>query len=558
MRETKYQLWLQYLRYFWPYRALLCGITAAGFAQSFAYIPLAALLRRTFDVVLPARDTSGLLLAIGGLLGIQVGTLLLAWWTRMAALRASQEVVSRLRQESIQRLYELPRGFHTSVDAERLHVTLVYETNWIESMNNALAANLLPAALSAMVLFLLLFWTEPRYALIIGVSAPALFTLNRMMTRKAWFRQERLRQAFEEFARGVRFAIGAMDLTKSQAAERIEMKRQGNNVENLRQVSLDLSRFDSGQQLFQSALLLASTLAVLLAGGWAIAQGRATSGQIMAFYVFAALFASQARTIVEAVPAIRMGLRAFARVAGVLRVPEREPYQGAVPVGAIHQLCAKNLSFAYGDKAIFEDASIDIQRGERISLIGANGSGKSTLLFLILGFYRPRCGALFVNGRPYDEIDIHALRSRMAIVPQIPFLFAANVRDNVSYGAGAVSDEAIWEALSWAGARPFVSELPQGLDSEIGEQGVRLSGGQRQRLVIARALLRRPDLLILDEPTNHLDENGIAGLMHTLERLPFRPAVIIISHEARVLRHTDRAWRLVAGRLEEAFLEQRL
>jgi len=556
---SKYQLWLQYARYFRPHRTLLCGITAAGVAQSFAYIPLAALLRHTFDVVLPTHDLSGLWITVGGLLALQVGTLMLAWWTRLAALRASQEVVSRLRQQSIRRLYELPREFHTGVDAERLHVTLVYETNWIEAMNISLTANLLPAALSALVLFALLFWTEPRYAVIIGVSAPALFVANRMMARRAWFRQERLRQAFEEFSRGVRFAIGAMDLTKSQAAEPVELKRQGGNVETLRRVSLDLTRFDSVQQLFQNTLLLASTLAVLLAGGWAMAQGRASSGQIMAFYVVAALFATQARTIVEAVPAIRMGMRAFARVADVLQVPEREPYQGTVQVQAIHQLHLENLSFSYaGGRAVFEDASLDIRRGERVALIGTNGSGKSTLLFLILGFYRPHRGGLCVNGTPYERIDIRALRSRMATVPQNPFLFAESVRANVAYGTEAVSEEAIWEALDWAGAAHFVSELPQGLDTQIGEQGVRLSGGQRQRLVIARALLRRPDLLILDEPTNHLDEDGIAGLMDSLERLPFQPAVIIISHEARVLRHTGRAWRLIEGRLAEAFLEQRL
>jgi ABC-type bacteriocin/lantibiotic exporter with double-glycine peptidase domain len=556
---SKYQLWSQYARYFRPHRALLCGITAAGVAQSFAYIPLAALLRHTFDVVLPTHDLSGLWITVGGLLALQIGTLMLAWWTRLAALRASQEVVSRLRQQSIRRLYELPREFHTGVDAERLHVTLVYETNWIEAMNIALTANLLPAALSALVLFALLFWTEPRYAVIIGVSAPALFAANRMMARRAWFRQERLRQAFEEFSRGVRFAIGAMDLTKSQAAEPIELRRQGSNVETLRQVSLDLTRFDSVQQLFQNTLLLASTLAVLLAGGWAMAQGRASSGQIMAFYVVAALFATQSRTIVETVPAIRMGMRAFARVADVLQVPEREPYQGAVEVQAIHQLHLENLSFAYAaGRAVFEDASLDIRRGERVALIGTNGSGKSTLLFLILGFYRPHRGGLSVNGTPYERIDIRALRSRMATVPQNPFLFAESIRANVAYGTETVSEEAIWEALDWAGATHFVSELPQGLDTQIGEQGVRLSGGQRQRLVIARALLRRPDLLILDEPTNHLDEDGIAGLMDSLERLPFQPAVIIISHEARVLHHTGRAWRLIEGRLAEAFLEQRL
>jgi ABC-type bacteriocin/lantibiotic exporter with double-glycine peptidase domain len=176
----------------------------------------------------------------------------------------------------------------------------------------------------------------------------------------------------------------------------------------------------------------------------------------------------------------------------------------------------------------------------------------------MLGFYRPDRGSLAANGVPYDRLDIHALRSRTALVPQNPFLFAETIRANVAYGAAGVPDDAIWEALEWAGAAAFVSRMPQGLDQEIGEQGVRLSGGQRQRLVIARALLRRPDLLILDEPTNHLDEEGIAGLVERLDRLPFHPGVLLISHEAHVLRHASGAWRLAEGRLEPAALEYRL
>jgi ABC-type multidrug transport system fused ATPase/permease subunit len=535
---------------------LLAVVTAAGVAQSFAYLPLAAVLRRTFDVVLPARDRAGLWIAVGELLALQMFTLALGWGIRMTALRAGQAVVSQLRRECLQRLYELPREFHTAADAERLHVTLVYETNWIEGMSNALVVRILPATLCSVVLFALLFWTEPRYAVIIAVCAPGLFAANRLMARTAWLRQELLRRAFQEFSCGVRFAIAAMDLTKSQAAEAVELRRQGGNVEVLRSVSLDLFRFDSVQQLLQSALLLAGTVAVLLAGGWAVAGGRATGGQIMAFYVITALFAAQARTIVESVPAVRMGLRAFTQTAALLETPEREPYGGSETVESLDCLRLESVGFAYpGGRPILEDATLEILRGRRVALIGANGSGKSTLLFLILGLYRPSRGSLAINGRPYDRFDMRSLRSHVAVVPQTPFLFADTIRANVGYGAGELSSRAIRDALEWAGAAGFVDELPNGIDTQIGEQGGRLSGGQRQRLAIARALLRRPDLLILDEPTNHLDEDGVSGLMESLDGLPFRPAVIVVSHEWRVLRHTDEAWRLEDGRLHREAVE---
>ncbi len=551
-------MWREYAGYFGAHRALVAGITVAGVIQSFAYLPLAALLRRTFDEVLPARDLGGLWTVVGELLALQLLSLGLGWWIRTTGLRASQDMLVRLRSRCIRRLYELPRSFHTAADAERLHITMVHETNWIEGMNNSLTAQLLPAALSALVLFSILFWTQPAFALIIGVSAPAMFVANRLMVRRVWFQQERLRQAFEAFSRGVRFAISALELTRSHATEATELERQDRNVERLRRDSLDLTRFEAGLQLLQTALILAATLAVLLAGGWAATGGRITRGQIMAFYVVAALFAAQARAIVDSIPAVRMGMRAFRQVAELIAIPDREPYSGTEDVGSIENLRLENVAFSYpGSAPVIEEATFAIRRGDRIALIGANGSGKSTLLFLIAGFYRPQRGELFVNGTPYDRLRMRSLRCRMAIVPQTPFLFAGTIRDNVAYGQDQASTESVWDALVWAGASEFVRELPGAIETLIGEQGVRLSGGQRQRLVIARALLRRPELLILDEPTNHLDDDGIASLTANLGRLPFHPAVIIVSHEWRVLRHADRAWRLSEGRLVETALEGR-
>ena len=558
MHGKTYNLWRQYAGYFRGHRGLLAGVTAAGVAQSFAYLPLALILRHTFDVVLPARDAAGLWIAVAELAGIQLASLGLSWWTRVSALRVSQDALARMRRNAVRRFYELPRSFHTGMDVEHLHVTLVHETNFIESMTNALTTQMLPASFSALVLFALLFATEPRYAVIIGIAAPALFVVNRLMVRRAWFRQERLRRAFEQFSRAVRFAFSAVDLTKAHAAEEWELARQDGHIEDLRKISLELNRSDSVQQLLQMSLLLAATIGVLIAGGWAVAEGRGSRGQIMAFYVLAALFAAQSRMIVESVPLVRLGLRAFDELAAFLANPDREPYRGTKMVVAVSTVRLQNASFEYrAGHPVLQDVTFEIHRGERAALIGANGSGKSTLLFLLLGLYRPSRGTVSANGIPYDEYDIRSLRSRMAVVPQNPFLLADTVRANLVYGATGVTEEAIREALRWSGAAEFVSHLPHGLDQEIGEQGVRLSGGQRQRLIIARALLRRPDLLILDEPTNHLDEQGIADLMSNLARLPFRPAVILISHEWRVLRHVDRAWRLIEGRLEEGALESR-
>lgn len=557
--------WASYTACFRPHRISLLVLTLAGLLQSFSWIPTAAILRRVFDEVLPAnsaRPSPGTVgrfwLAVAELMALQVAGLLLAWWIRIRALRMSQEMLAELRTRAIEHFYRLPRVFHTQADMDRLHFTLVHDTAVIDSMNTAVATQMLPGACGTLVLFWILARIEPVYAVVLAVVAPAAFALNRFMERRAWFRQEQLRQSWQSFSRGVRFMIQALDLTRSHAAETFEIARQTANVRKVHDISLDQSRFDASQQVLQGFLLMSCTLGALLAVGWSAAAGHATRGQVMVFYVVAALFATQVKSIVESIPAARRGIRSFDELNTLLLTSEREPYRGALPVSAIETLSMRDASFAYRDDVpVLSGAAFEIRRGDQVALVGANGSGKSTIAYLIAGFYRPADGGLCVNGIPYEEIDIRSLRARMAILPQNPYLFPGTIRENLTYGSMAFTRRDIHEALEWSAAAAWVNELPDEMETAIGEQGVLLSGGQRQKLALARALLRKPDLLIFDEPTNHLDENSIAILLSNLARLPSRPAVLIISHDPVVIRHASRAWRLEDGCLREAALESR-
>ncbi len=553
MRRDPAFAWREYANYFRPHRATLLWVALAGVAQSFSYVPFAAILRHTFDVVLPARDAAGLWLAAAGLLALQLTALGLNYAMRMATLRVNETVLRNIRCKGVAHLYNLPRSFFTAADLDRLHVTLVHETIYLSSMNNAVLAGFFPATLGALVLFAIMLWTQPLYALIIGVAVPFLFVFDRLLERDLWLRSDILRAAFKHYSAGVRFVLASIDLTRSQTAEQFELGRQDANVQALERVSLELSRYDSIQQLAGTSLLLIVTIGVLVAGGYAVARGSVTRGEMMAFYVIAALFATQARAMVSAIPDIRLGARAYGELHELLTDPGREPYRGTHEIDRIDEIRLEQVAFEYvAGRPVLNDVTLAIRPGTRFALIGANGSGKSSMVHLISGHYRPRHGRVLANGRAYDELSMHSVRARIALVPQNPLLFAGSVLENVAYGRSEPErEENVRQALDWAGAAEFVEALPEGLNTAIGELGVRLSGGQRQRLVIARALLRRPDLLILDEPTNHLDEDAVEHLMDTLDVLPFRPAILVISHELRVLRHVDHSFKLENGRLTE-------
>jgi ABC-type multidrug transport system fused ATPase/permease subunit len=172
-------------------------------------------------------------------------------------------------------------------------------------------------------------------------------------------------------------------------------------------------------------------------------------------------------------------------------------------------------------------------------------------LHLLLGIYRPTAGELLAGGEPYASLDMALLRRKFGVVPQSPIFFHGTVRENLLYGSPEAPMETLNKALERAGAATFVQELPQGLETVIGDDGTRLSGGQRQRLALARALLREPQLLVLDEPTTHLDRAAVDTLVETLREAAPRPAVLIVSHDPALIDRcrVDDVFELHAGRL---------
>jgi ABC-type multidrug transport system fused ATPase/permease subunit len=195
------------------------------------------------------------------------------------------------------------------------------------------------------------------------------------------------------------------------------------------------------------------------------------------------------------------------------------------------------------------DIDLRIEPGERVAIVGPSGAGKSTVVSLIAGLYRPSEGHLEADGVPYDELDLDDLRHSIGIALQDPIVFSGTVLENIAYGRGATSERAALRAAR-AAAADFVESLPDGLHTEVGEEGVRLSGGQRQRLAIARALLHEPPFLVLDEPSTYLDRGTIEELMSNLASLPHDPAILVVTHDPEVAEAMDRIVQLRDGEMQ--------
>ncbi len=543
-------------------RVVMSVLLAAG--QALLVLPLAFLVRAAFDTLIPARDF-GLLLAAGG--GILIVSLLnnaVTLWTRHTTLDIVKRAIATLRMELLDQCYALSRHFHTHADRGRLQSLLMHDTERVDIMSNALVTAFLPGACTSLVLALVLMYLYPLLFVIIAAVMPLLIWTNKMSAVRTRVENAKFHNAFADFSRGIFFVLQAMDLTRIQTAEPFERERQHAATENLRVTSGRMVWLNTAHRALQNIISVFWAVIILIAGGWAVSQNWMTLGDLLAYYVAVSLLSASMISTLTAIPQIVEGNASLKLLHEFLQTRDPLPYHGAREILFQGNVRFDEVWFHYDDAEVLRGVNLELKRGVTTAILGSNGAGKSTLTFLLLGLYRPTRGALFAEGIVYDELAMPALRARIGAVLQDPLIFAGSVRENIAYGAVDATGAQIERASRLATAHDFITQLPHGYETQVGEEGKLLSGGQRQRLALARALLREPALLILDEPTNHLDAASIVEWMANLKTLAPRPAVLLISHDLSVAHQADQVFELRDGqvtqmlRIDAQALEQNL
>jgi len=299
-------------------------------------------------------------------------------------------------------------------------------------------------------------------------------------------------------------------------------------------------------------------------GGAQVASGALTTGALVAimFYMVQIVFPfTQMATFFTE---LQKAVGATERLWEILETPAEEEgvapaaAERPVPVSDAEALPAQgdiefvNVSFRYGEKPVFESLDLHIPGGKTTALVGASGAGKTTIFSLLERFYEPNGGTIRYAGRPIQTIPLGKWRRLFGYVQQESSVTSGTIRDNVKYGNPDATDEEIVEALKKANAWEFVSRLELGLDTDVGEAGVKLSGGQRQRIAIARALLKDPAILLLDEATSNLDNESEALVQDALHKAMQGRTTIIIAHRLSTVMHADRLIVLENGRVTGA------
>ncbi|MFN7999122.1 MAG: ABC transporter ATP-binding protein [Bryobacteraceae bacterium] len=538
--------WCSYARRYRPHTwTVVWAIAAAALQTAFA-APMVLLVRFLFDRALPHRDFGALAASAAGIAALSLAGSGVSLWSRRRTLEATKHVVAGYREELLDRVQQAPRAWHDGTARAALHDRLVQDTERVDVMSNAILSEFLPSAAAALALFALLAWLSPPLGALLLACGGAVYLANRAVAGRLRRSADNFREAFAALSAGALFLIEKLDLIRIHTAEKVESARRKGEIDSLRTASAAFAWLDAVFSLTQSNLALLSALAVLVAGGALAMAGRMSVGALLAFYAGLGLLRGVTHSALASIPRIAIGLRALAGLEDLLHQPMPQPYTGRAACRFDGTVEFHAVDFGYTDRLVLSGLSGSIEPGCVTALAGPNGCGKSTVARLVLGFYRPRAGRLLASGTPYDQIDMPGLRREIAIVPQEPQFFPGTVRQNLVYGVAEPTPSRIEEALEFAAAREWLDSLPERLETRIGEDGLWLSGGQRQRLVLARAWLRRPKLLILDEPGNHLDALALQEVFRNLAAAPHCPAVLLITHDEELVNRADRIWRLRA------------
>lgn len=352
--------------------------------------------------------------------------------------------------------------------------------------------------------------------------------------------------------------LHAINVVKSYTNEWFESNRYNNSIGSVIGVSLKLAKF---RGLFISSLIFTmfgSIILILWYGAVLVTQGELTVGELTGFVFYTIFIGGALAGMGDLYAKIQSTLGGTERILDIIhQEPELTVERTERKWEKFEQahIQFNKVSFNYPtrpDVDVLKDIEFEIKPGEKIALVGPSGAGKSTITQLLMGFYPVEHGQILINDSSLDRYHIQDLRFNMGIVPQDVTLFGGTIRDNIAYGRTDADDASVIDAAQKANAWEFISAFPEGLDTVVGERGVKLSGGQKQRVAIARAILKDPTILILDEATSSLDAESEVMVQEALEELMKGRTTIVIAHRLSTIRQVDRILVLNEGRIEES------
>ena len=551
------------LRLLRPYRARTAWMFAALIVGTAAALAPPLLAKAAIDRGIAKGDTTALVIVVVAYLisallvwvMTYVQTYLVGW--------VGQRVLADLRIRIFTHLQSLPIGFYESRPAGVLISRITNDVEALDSLVTDSVVTLFQAGLTLIGSIVILIVLDPLLALITFCVFPLLAGAS------IWFRLtsagafRRTRETIGSITAYLQETLSGIRVVRSFGQEpwheqRFAELNADNRDANMVTVRLNATYFPAVEML--SGVAIAG---IVLIGGYQAIDGTITAGTVVAFIGTLSNLFDPVQQLSQLYTTYQSGMAALEKIFQLLDVePDLTDREDALTLGKIEgEICFDDVTFAYARRRgsdpdapqvrALDGINLRVPPGQTVALVGATGAGKSTMAKLVARFYDPTEGRMLVDGHDLREVSSESLRSQMGIVPQEAFLFAGTIASNIAFGRPGASDQEIRAAAAAVGADEFISELPRGYDTDVGERGAQLSAGQRQLIAFARALIADPRILVLDEATSNVDLQTEGKIEHGLRRLLSERTAIVIAHRLSTIRQAGRIVVLEHGRIAE-------
>lgn len=466
----------------------------------------------------------------------------------------AQKIIIDIREVLYRHLQKLSLAYY---EKRKTGTIMSYITNDVAALQTALVDSMVELVTEGAILIGSLgtmFYLHWKLSLLTLVTMPiiaqAMKIFGKRLKQTSFIMQERI----ADITSVLQEAISSVRVVKSFVREDYEIERF--KKENYSNFSAQMKNTQIMATLTPVVEFLAAigVMVIIWYGGLEVINGNLTAGALMAFLIYAVNLANPIKRLSRVFGNIQKAMAAAERVFEVLdTVPEIADKPNAKPLATIDgKVSFKNVSFSYkeGETAL-DDISLEVNAGQMVAIVGPSGAGKTTIANLLPRFYDPTAGAILVDDTDIREITMHSLREQIGIVPQETVLFNGTVYENILYGDLNASKEEVIDATKAANAHDFVSAMPDGYQTQIGERGSSLSGGQRQRLAIARAILKNPRILILDEATSALDTESEKLVQAALDKLMIGRTSFVIAHRLSTVLKANMILVMEKGKIVE-------
>jgi len=468
----------------------------------------------------------------------------------------AEKSIADIRKDVYENLLTLPITFYEENSSGDLISRVSSDIGKMYSVFSVQFGELLRQILVLIIGIGFLIYSTPRLSLIMLATIPVVVILTMIFGKKIRKLAKERQSTLADSNGLIGEVVSSVKVVKAFASEIFEKKKYDDSQDKLIGVALKYGNARGLFILFITIVFLGAIFFIIYMGAKMVQEGNMTSGTLISFVTYTFIIGGAIAGLGSLTTELLGAIGATERVRDILKLtPELDLSHNSSEFSIEGNVSFKNVLFSYPsrkDITVLKQISLDIAKGEKIALVGPSGVGKSTIIQLLLRFYKIDAGKIELDGKSIEEYEIRNFRKNIALVPQEVILFGGSIAENIMYGDQNATEDMIVEAAKQANAWEFITKFPEGLETMIGERGIKLSGGQRQRIAIARAILKNPSILLLDEATSALDTESEKLVQDALNNLMENRTSIIIAHRLSTITDVDRIYVFQDGHIVES------